>query len=74
MEMELLALNAELASIAASGQQLKKPIKIPRPKHVRKPNSGVRHADSVPGGTAPDAYKRGVSVLAATTRGGVRRS
>lgn len=69
MEHELLALNVEVASISASGQQLKKPIKVPRPKHVRR-KSGPRHPDDVAGN---DPYKRGVAVLAATRRGVVRR-
>lgn len=71
MEMELLALIAELTSIAASAQQLKKPIKVPRPKHLKK--GGVRYAGEA-AGRSPDPYKRAVGVLAASTRGAVRRS
>jgi hypothetical protein len=72
--MELLALIAELTSIAASSQQLKKPIKVPRPKHIKR-SGGVRHAGDMQGQQRPaDPYKRAVSMLAATTRGAVRRS
>lgn len=74
VEMELLALIAELTSIAASAQQLKKPIKVPRPKHLKQPG-GVQYAGDAKGpGRGADPYKRAVGVLAATTRGAVRRS
>lgn len=73
MEMELLALIAELTSVAASNQQLKKPIKIPRPKHLKR--SGVRTAETVDGARqVQDPYKKAAAVMAATTRGAVHRS
>lgn len=77
MEMELLALVAEIASISAAGHQLKKPIKVPRPKHVRRAGRSYQHADSTVTGadaSGSDPYKRGVSVLARTTRGKVLRA
>jgi hypothetical protein len=70
VDTELRALLVEVVSIGAAGQKLKKPITVPRPKHIKR-KGGVQHADTVAAG--PDPYKRGVAVLAATTRGAVHR-
>lgn len=61
MQTELMALAVEVASVTASGKQIKKPIQIPRPKHVKRRSRG-QTAD----GAQPDPYKQGVAVLAAT--------
>lgn len=62
--MELMSQLVELTSIVAAGKQLKKPVTIPRPDHVRRKGrayaSGVKE---VPEG----AYKQGIAVLQATS-------
>lgn len=64
MERELLSQLIEINSIGVAGKQLKKPIIIPRPDHVRRKSkayaSGVQN---VPDG----AFKQGIAVLQATS-------
>jgi hypothetical protein len=61
---DLLALLVEVTSIGVAGQQLKQPLTLPRPKAgdaaaaPREPGQGDRDA----------AFKKGVSVLAATSK------
>lgn len=63
MTHELLALNAELTSVVASGKQLKKPITIPRPKEKKK---ATPREDAV---STDAAYKKGIGVLAQSAKG-----
>jgi hypothetical protein len=56
-EMELLAQVIEEVSVLAADHRRKEPRLVPRPGHVQRG-----------GGTHADPYKRGVAMLAATTR------
>lgn len=67
VEADLLALSIEVASITASGRQLRKPITLPRPGDKSKPQ-----APQSPAGRTDDAFKRGISVLAASAKGVAR--
>lgn len=61
---DLLALLIEVSSVTASGRQLRKPIEVPRPK---KPQP---QAARPAGQSERDvAFKRGVNVLASTSKG-----
>lgn len=66
VELELLTQLIEVTSISAAGMQLRQPITIPRPEHIRRQNkareSGVDVMDN--------PYKQGIAVLAATAKGG----
>jgi hypothetical protein len=70
--MELLALAVEEISVVASAQQRKKPIKIPRPDHIAKPNR--RREQPRPGGGGESnvvemaGYRNAVSVLARSSK------
>lgn len=53
----------ELTSIVAAGKQLKKPVTIPRPDHIRRKGKALQAGvKEVPDG----AYKQGIAVLQAT--------
>ncbi len=81
MTHELLAQLIEVTSVPAAEHRLKKPIEVPRPAHVRRARKGKRQQQSPPaqaqvsGDDSPvvsfsdEAMKRGVAVLASTTRG-----
>jgi hypothetical protein len=60
----LLSQLVEVTSIGVAGRQLKKPLTIPRPEHVRrKAKAHASGVEQVPDG----AYKQGIAVLAATS-------
>lgn len=66
MEADLLALAVEVASVTASGRQLREPIKVPRPGEQRQGGmQRPRTAEEVDA-----AYRKGIAVLAATRRSG----
>lgn len=59
-----MAQLVEVTSIVAADKQLKKPITIPRPDHIRR--RGRAHQSGVK--EVPDgAYKQGIAVLQATS-------
>jgi hypothetical protein len=60
---DLLALLVEVSSVAASDRKLKKPITVPRPSDMKK-----KAPEQQAAGEQDAAFKKGVSVLAATTR------
>jgi hypothetical protein len=64
VDNELMAQLVELTSIVATDRQLKKPITIPRPDHIRRKGrayqSGVKEVPENP-------YKQGIAVLQATS-------
>lgn len=63
MTDELLSQLIEVTSIGVAGRQLRKPIIIPRPDHVRKRGKAIAAGvDHVP----DNAYKQGIAVLQAT--------
>lgn len=59
MTADLLALLVEVSSVTASGQQIRKPITLPRP-YDKKRSERADNRDA--------AFKKGVSVLAATSK------
>jgi hypothetical protein len=61
---ELLALLTEVTSIGVAGQQLRKPIKVPRPGQVQ--HKQQQRATG-------DAYQAGIAMLKRTSRGVVRQ-
>lgn len=65
VERELLALLTEITSVAASEQKLRKPVKIPRPDHVKQ---RARAA------SRQEAFDRGFALMRRTqhARKGVR--
>lgn len=59
---DLLALLVEISSVTAAERKLKKPIEVPRPNRKKAP-------EVEPSGTDTDkAFKKGIGVLAATTK------
>lgn len=71
VEVELLAQLIEETSIAAAGLRRRRPREIPRPRHLRR--SGPHPGGSTGGagdgdGDGADPYRRGVAVLAATSK------
>lgn len=65
MTDDLLAMLIEVSSVTASGRQLRKPIQVPRPKaHAPK-----KEPTGQPGNQTDAAFKRGVAVLAKSSRG-----
>lgn len=68
MTDDLLALLVEVTSVTASGRQMKKPLEIPRP------NDKPKSVEAPTGRTEKDAaFKKGISVLAATSRSVVKQ-
>lgn len=63
---DLLALLVEVTSVSASGRQLKKPIEVPRPEKP-KPKPDARAVEA-PQSERDAAFKRGIGVLAATSK------
>jgi hypothetical protein len=62
---ELLSQLVELTSVSAAGKQLKKPIIVPRPDHVKRRGKALAAGvENVP----DNAFKQGIAVLQATSR------
>jgi len=69
---DLLALLIELTSVTAAGKQIQKPITLPRPGEKASKSPGMEMRDA--SRSAQDhAFKKGVGVLAATTKAVSRR-
>lgn len=65
---ELAAQTLEVLSVVATeGMGLKKPITVPRPKHVRSPAPARPTLPGVPPKDA--AFKKGIATLMATSKG-----
>lgn len=62
MALELASLSVELASIIATGKQLKRPIKIPRPGETGDTPGKIAHDK------AQDGIRKAVSVLSQTSK------
>lgn len=60
MVAELMALLIEVTSIGVAGKQLKEPVSVPRPKDREAKRSSVGERDA--------AFKKGIAVLAATSK------
>lgn len=56
----LLAMLVEVTSVGVAGRKLKRPIEVPRPKPPKRRVVGKSEQDT--------AFKKGIGVLAATTR------
>lgn len=63
MTDDLLALLIEVSSVGASGRQLKKPLTVPRPKDTKPRTERPATVDETDA-----AFKKGIGVLAATSR------
>lgn len=62
MTDDLLSLLIEVTSVTASGRQLKKPLTLPRPQGHKGPQRPATRDET------DAAYKRGVAVLASTSK------
>lgn len=78
---QLLALLVEVSSVAASGQQMKKPItglvksfspkkqREPRAREAQTPSGATQESVAPPGSARDRAFKQGMSLLVSTSRG-----
>jgi hypothetical protein len=75
VQTELLAQLVEVTSVGVAQRALKNPIEIPRPGYVRPDGQAATFGGSDPQqdtrpAAAPDAFARGISLLASTSLGG----